>query len=669
MFSAIKSLLGNITVVEKGDLIYIDGLPARVIMHDIFKIWATSKIAAHMFTSVRSHSLVFNKFFAPDVAYTLSVVAARKEGTYHFRALNRVIELLYTETWLRTTFEQIRPRLNIAALKNLNVTLMPHQDEFLKTYEANTQRYQLNGYLLAAAPGSGKTITGLALGAVLEADVVVCIVPKNSVVDVWQKTISSLYKKPVSYWVSTMPEALRPGCTHYVFHYEQLGRAVEFFKQYRFTNPVVLLDECHNLNDLNSDRTKLFVQLCQVLQSKNVVWASGTPLKAIGNEAMPLLMTTDRYFTEDAQNRFKSIFGKNASRAVDILRNRLGLMTFKIDKQTVVGNKVTTREIKVEIPNGHEYTLEAVRTKMRDFITERMAYYEKNMTAFVNQYMEALRHHSSTLKTPQQHAAFQQYENYIAQIRRGYDPATMKDMVIYCNHYELKVIVPSLPKSRVEEFKNARSVVKYYQLKVQGEALGRILGKQRTQCHVDMVPYVDLETIVDTSLKKTLIFTSYVEVVNAIAEKMSAKGYQPLRVFGETNKDLPAIVKEYEKNPDANPLAATFKSLSTAVPLVMANTVVMMNSPFREYERNQAISRVDRIGQTEEVFVVNVFLDTGAEPNISTRSNDILEWSRQMVDSIMGTNSAGEVIALESHEEWPALRGLNLGRPAWTNWY
>ena len=119
---------------------------------------------------------------------------------------------------------------------------------------------------------------------------------------------------------------------------------------------------------------------------------------------------------------------------------------------------------------------------------------------------------------------------------------------------------------------------------------------------------------------------------------LTEDSYQPLKVYGDTNSELPAIVKTYREVVDANPLVATYQSLSSAVPLTNANTVVFLNSPFRYHEQEQAISRCARLGQDTQVYGIRFFLDTDGIPNISTRSEDIFEWSKMQVNQILGTD-------------------------------
>jgi hypothetical protein len=116
------------------------------------------------------------------------------------------------------------------------------------------------------------------------------------------------------------------------------------------------------------------------------------------------------------------------------------------------------------------------------------------------------------------------------------------------------------------------------------------------------------------------------------------KGFIPCMVYGGTNSEVTSIITKFERDPDINPCIATYQSLSTAVPLIVANTVILLNQPFRDHEWDQAVARVDRIGQDSQVYVFEILLDTGVEPNISTRSKDILLWSKAQISAIMGSD-------------------------------
>jgi hypothetical protein len=92
----------------------------------------------------------------------------------------------------------------------------------------------------------------------------------------------------------------------------------------------------------------------------------------------------------------------------------------------------------------------------------------------------------------------------------------------------------------------------------------------------------------------------------------------------------------------------------------MANTVVFLNAPFRDHEYEQACSRVDRLGQTEVVNIYDVYLDTGKEPNISTRSLDIMAWSKSQVDAMLGTSGTPALAMEELREDLQELAGVDL---------
>lgn len=657
MYASFSRMLGLVSVKETDSHIIVNGIPGLRFSKDIYNAWKTSKITNNMFTSVSRSSVKFPKFYAIEVLYILEHLLESRRTFTGRRTLQRIAEELVRSTWLHNIgASQFKPRLNYKALDDLTVTLFPYQFNFLQNYDRTTFEYNLIGMLMDVAPGGGKTISNFALGHTLGADTRIYVVPKNSVHDVWIKTVKTVFRDKQEFWHSLSGEEPRPGIKHYIVHFDYLEKFLEFAKRNKnaFGHVFIALDESHNFNE-TSARTSFFIDLCQTTNARDVVHASGTPFKAMGSEAITLLKTVTNDFTAEVEQGFRKLFGKEAKKALNILANRIGIVSFKVLKDEVETPGVDYFETKVGLKNGGDYTLLAVRDKMSKFIEERLEYYRQGMKEYERLYETCMNLHGHTLGSNNAaKTAFAMYKSYIERIRKGYDPVTMKDMVMYCNRYELKTIVPSLPERYRKPFLNVRAIIKYVDLKVMGEALSQVLGKLRVQCHLDMLPFMPLDEIIDNAKSKTVIFTSYVEVVKELDSLLQQAGYKPLLVFGDTNKDLPDMTKKFEADQDANPMIATFKSLSTAVPLTMASSAVFTNSPFRDYERTQTVARIDRVGQKHRCSVYDMFLDTGTEPNISTRSKDILQWSRDQVAAILGVQTPDDLEAsLEALVENP----------------
>lgn len=523
------------------------------------------------------------------------------------------------------------------------------------------------------------TISGISLALIAEADKVIVIAPKRAVNEVWTSTLDIRFKEPQHYWHSNsevpqtglkngaasnnyavgLRNSQTPILNHdsktpdvnakwFVFHYEQLDTALAMvagaYGDWKSKRTVILLDECHNLNETSSQRSAKFIELCRASNALYTLWASGTPIKAIGNEAIPFLRTIDNLFNEEVQKRFVMIFGKQASRAVDILSHRIGLSSFKVPKADVVTIPVSELTKNVAFKGAEAYTLDKIRDEIKKFVDERLNYYKVNYRMFQAQYDDLIIKYKKTIRDREEQKDFELYQNYVKHLNKNFDPRADKDIVIFCNRFEASKILPKLSGQDKKVFRHTTSIVKYVSLKVRGEALGRILTRRRIDCFVAMIPHCGLPDIIDSSKKKTLIFTSYVEVVKALDQYLRKEGYSPLLVYGDTNKMLAPIMKEFKTNPDANPMIATFDSLSTAVPVIEANTCVLMNQPFRDHEREQATSRVNRLGQDTPVNIITTLVDTGMDPNISTRSNEILEWSRASVAAIMGLGDLDDTV-------------------------
>lgn len=651
MLDALRRLIGAIEVVEKNNLITVSGVPADVMMKDIKKIWETNRINQNLFTSIGKHGFSFNSFFGIEILYILQELVSNRKARTNIRAINTMIELLYENTWLsklKADPESLPDIVHKRHLKRFKKNLFPYQEGFLDAYNERVPMYDLKGYLLSAAPGAGKTINSLALTATLEADITIIVGLKQSASNPWMETLSSEFVTTPTYWLSTENRPFDPNAEFLFFHYEYLQEALRLVESLpKGKRIAIILDECHHMNELGTGRTNFFIELCRNTNAFSVLWMSGTPVKAMGREIIPLLKTVDTKFDKDAEQRFLAIYGKSGTKGLDILAHRLGIVKYEVVKEQFRPDKVVPEVIKIKLPNGNDYTLDTIRNEMRAYISERLAFYEReheNIQQRYKAYLEQVKKHLPASKQLE----FAEYEDAVLTIQTATDYSMVKKEIMFCNSFELGVIIPRLSQADARDFKDIRSVIKYVELKVQGEALGRILTSKRVKCHVDMVRVADqLFDIVDGAQKKTLIFTNYIEVLNEVITKFANASYKPLAVYKDTNKDLPAILHKFEKDVDANPLGATFKSLSTAVPLLPANTVIFLDKPYRDYIYTQTISRVDRVGQDAPVRAFELELDTGSAANISTRGSEILKWSRDQVEAITGKH-VDEGISLES---------------------
>nr|DAO35636.1 MAG TPA: Chromatin remodeling complex ATPase [Bacteriophage sp.] len=671
LFSTFKSLgnsvIGNIEVSESNKYITLHGFNGSRLVDAINKAWGTSKISNNIFHSANYIAVKFHKFFLMDIIYTLEKLIDEPKVPVSRRSLRIAVSKLKELTELRAVFQPgvDNSLIDRNAVNLFKVSPLPWQSEYLDIYSDRLLKYRLKGHLLDAKPGTGKTIASLILMESLKADTIIVVSPKNAVIDVWKETLDNKYKNTPKYFhsLSGLPPTL--GQHVYVIHYEYLSKFMDFLSKVNVGDlgkVGLVLDESHNFNEINSQRTQSLLELTKKYVHYSL-WMSGTPIKALGKEVIPLLHCIDPLFDEACEKSFAAVFGKNSERALDILANRIGILSHTVKKEDVVSDvKLYRYQANVTLKNGDDYTLPVIRLKMKAFIEERSKFYKENMKSFEEDYKYGIELYRNSIKNKSQEIKLlDDYLSKVQTIRKGWDPYTMKDISRYCNTFERTKIIPMLPNDIKKAFRKAKSVYKYVNLTIMGECLGSILGKARTQCNVDiasnlgtmkLIPLnygpdlglMTLDEILTNAKKKTIMFTSFVEVVTTLKTKLMEDQYRPAVVFGETNKDLPKIVESFDKEDAVNPLVATFQSLSTAVPLIMANTIIMLNIPFRDKDYVQAVARAHRKGQTEDVYVIDVLLDTGDVPNISTRSKDIATEAAQMVAKIMGVDIDEEIL-------------------------
>jgi SNF2 family DNA or RNA helicase len=367
---------------------------------------------------------------------------------------------------------------------------------------------------------------------------------------------------------------------------------------------------------------------------------SGTPVRALGKEMVPTLEMLDPYFDDLARKIFLAAFGVSVPVALDILKNRLGLMMHRKMKAEVAKLPEKHRkDVRIKISNGNKYTLDSIKVEIQKFVEERNDYYNKNMKGYQQDFMEVLEYleiHKNLGTDPQ----FLEYLKVIKRLKKvKYDPRDREfvERVRKANQYEKEKLRPLLPPELRKKFDHSKSVVKYVHLKIMGEVIGGLLNRRRSEMFSAMVEASPLCKIIKDSQKKTVCFSTFVDVVKSTNDYLISKcKLEPSLVFGETSSAILPILKRFKENDTINPLVATVQTMSTGVTLIEANTVIFLNKPWRHTEAAQAEDRVHRIGQDTDVYIYNFILDTGNKPNLSTRMEDIVSWSKEMFEGMVG---------------------------------
>lgn len=641
MFGSVRSLLGNISVKVKADEITVSGVSAYSMQRDIKKLWGTDRVGKYMFTDISGYSFTFKSFFLPDVVFTINKMLSQKSTVTSLRTLTKIRDALFEHTWLKDTVQTKPSRLIREHLNEFFLTPLDFQEELFNIYDQNTQKYNLRGFLFAGSVGSGKTFTSMALAYCLGKKKIIIVCPKNTVYRVWEANIKEKIKNPPKYWISAEKKPMMNDERFLIYHYEDIGKLQEYLSGNTGVHPkdlMIILDESHNLNETTSARSNQFNDLCRMSGCNDILWLSGTPIKALSKESIPLLRSIDPLFNPAVEELFKKIFRGDAGRATEILNQRLGLIMFTVEKERLKLPEPITKQIKVKSPIGDKFTLESIAVQMQEFIQQRMLYYKHRQAEDEKFYEYCLSKYESTLKDSKQRAQLDQYKGYVKRII-GANARDVNDEMAFCNRFEKDEIMSVLSNEDKTKFKDVKSIIKYLHLKIKGECLGTIVGGARIACTIEIAKNINYNLICESVEKKTLVFTSYVDALRQASVTCSQQGLNPIEVYAKTNKDLPEIVKRLTNDESINPLIATFDSLSTGVPMTMCNALLMLNLPFRDYELQQAIGRISRLDSNTDTYVYSAFLDTGEKPNISTRTKDILEWSQKQVEAIVGIST------------------------------
>lgn len=476
-------------------------------------------------------------------------------------------------------------------------------------------------------------------------DKTIILCPSHLVNKVWVNHLDEQYKEPPKYWSSKMDTPVDYEAEYYVIHYDFLTsnpfkEFKAFMDDYRRKGKQfkLIVDECHNFNDPKALRTTTLIDLADQGYFSHALPGSGTPLKAASKESFTIFSLIDGLFDKLARDGFKDSYGRAKERLNELFLHRIGSSKFTIASIDGMDEAPETEYVKVSFPDADKFTLESLSEQMKRYLIQRGEFYRQNLPLFNERYRQVIgQYEKSIVNNKQAQLELERYKKIVHRFRtKGYSTFHDGQDSQFCKSVE-KDIEKGLKGQELKEFRNICPAIKYLSLKLRGEALGNVLSKARAEVAQLMIEHAELPERINHVEKKTLIFTNYVPVLDQAENYLTSQGFKPVTVYGLNNSERDANVLKFEIDPTLNPLITTYKSLKEGYPLIMANQIIMIDSPFRDYEVIQTKARVHRKGQDVPCFFVALDLDTGNKPNIASRTIDILKWSKEQTDQLISS--------------------------------
>ena len=645
----------SVEETEKG--VIIGGIYIKTHIKFLREQYRAAGFATRFFdTTALGDKLVIAKFFVPEMIFILQNFIEWSKTVRGISTINvsKVVNLLIEETWYHNTQIEIPTAVDLQVVRNLKRKPLPYQLEFIKdVYWQKKTQFRLNGYLLAFEPGLGKTTTSILLKEGLHKKHAIVIAPKSVTANVWPTEIQDTVDGKNIWVIGDDLKNITKDTDYVVINYEAIDKIRDRILQvFDLKSLMIIVDECHNFKDIESQRTKFLIDLAKTTECQDILLMSGTPIKALGVECIPILALLDTFWDETVHDRFKAIrfYPKLMN---ELLHNRLGFMMFRKLKGDVLTLPDKFEEdLAVKIKNGKQYTLEVVKKACVDYADKRLKYYNKRYEIYEQQFLAILEYYEKNILETGEGRTFAKYKRELEIVRRARITSSLelsKDMserMKWINDYDREMIIPRLPNDMKKVFKDSRTVYKYVHLKVMGEVIGNLLNRLRQEMTSSLIGD-EVMNVIKSAEKKTIIFSDYTDSLHDCYDECVKEGFKPMLITGANSGDAKALVSTFKQDPKLNPLIASIKCMSTGHTINEANTVIFLNVPYRSTDYEQASDRCYRIGQDTAVHVYKLVLDTGTEPNLSTRMHDILAWSKEQFGQIVD-GETGEPMQLIS---------------------
>ena len=610
------------------------------------KLWEKKKIPGY---KRKVTNLEVDLFFASELYNILMQLA----DYYNLRYYRRMAEYIKKNTYLDNLDKNIDVKVDINRLNSiLNEDYKPKdfQEEFIKKYFEYKEIYDLDGYILSFDQGLGKTFTAACISELIHPDqtIIVCM---NTLKENWANELRLYFKKyndierfkrEVYVYGVSKPKEYSKDTRYIIVNNESINKIFPLVKNTNST--MIIVDESQNFRNLDSLQTKNMLKLKQITKSKDNLMMSGTPIKANPSEIVPAMMMIDRTFTLDLAKLYIKAFTSNTDTLSDVVQTRFNRTIHRKTKDQVLDlPSKTVTNFKLEYKDEDPYLMINVKKRVADRFQEILESYKDEVDSVKDEFRETTLKYSSQDRTTTL--------DYIKFVDKGQDYESVHDSLydLYDGFIKNNVYPNIKDKDELKRYKYVVSVYVYITQKCFFLAMGEVLPKIKAKAFNELYDNNKdlIYKMINNNPKKTVIFSTIVEVVDHIYDDLNKNDIKAVKITGSV-KNRMDIINQFREDDTVDVLVATSQTMGTGVTLVEANQMMVFCPPYRKADFDQACDRIYRIGQTHPVNIYNVIGSTSSK-DITTRMTDILDWSDQMVSSVLD-NIVNEEALIEKYK-------------------
>ena len=455
----------------------------RVFTNKDIKLWEKGKIQKKDMTI---KELSFPIFFALEVAMIFEDLGTN----YNMKHYLKIARNIRTHTWLKELHKPIIEKdIDLSKLKNIKYELKPYQYEFVKVYPSIKDKFNLNGYLLSFDQGLGKTLTAVSLSECLSVEQVIIICP-NSLKENWSYEIKEYFDKykDEQLWLD---EVFVQGNDKYHFNKKTKFIIVNFEAIPQILNKVnyqkstmLIVDEMHNIRNINGKRTKDLVDLKRKLNNPDVLLMSGTPIKATPNEIIPSLLLIDPLFTDEVADIYNKCFKIDGVGTKNIVNARFGMVMHRKTKKEVLKlPEKRLHDLYLKVPNSYRYKVKIVKHDTSEVVQRLLEEELPKIDGRRELYINLVKKYSRAPK--------KELDKYIEYIYNPKDALSYSEVEVErLNKFVEKYVEPNIiyPPD-IKAFKEAKTAYIHMLARINGKAMGEVLHPRRRKMFIDLYEY------------------------------------------------------------------------------------------------------------------------------------------------------------------------------------